>query len=162
MKSAGAEWDAQIEIGVGAFTLGAARAGLAWVDLEPEARTALHAVRSADVGVYKRHGARAPLKPGAIFSAADKAMGSRGWERIVGVSNQRELVAIYVPSKAASARNVKFCLVTVTGEELVVASARSNLEPVLELALNRPEWSRKSRSPHLPEAEPGMNADGHK
>jgi len=144
-----AHWEEQIEIGVGPITLNLARTGLAFVELEPEARTALKAVRGAEVGVYKRRGGgeERQLKPGAILRAADKAMTDRGWDRIVGVLNGRELVAIYAPREIRSPRNVKVCLVTVNERELVVASARSNLEPLMELACNHADWHRKARPP---------------
>ena len=137
MKAAPAEWEEQIEIGVGPLTLNLARAGLAFVDLEPEARTAFQAVRSAEVGVYKLRGARQQLNQAAMLSAADKTMAGRGWDRMVGVMDRRELVAIYVPAQVRSTRNMKVCLVAVNGRELIVASARSNLEPLMELAWNR-------------------------
>ena len=137
MKAAHAEREERIEIGVGPLTLNLARAGLAFVDLEPEARTALHAVRSAELGVYKLRNERRQLNHAAMLSAADKTMAGRGWERVVGVMNRHELVAIYVPGKVHSTRNVKVCLLTVNGRELIVASARSNLEPVMELAWDR-------------------------
>jgi hypothetical protein len=137
MKAARVEREERIEIGVGALTLNLARAGLAFVDLEPEARTALHAVRSAEVGVYKLRHERQQLNHAAMLSAADKTMTDRGWDRVVGVMNRRELVAIYVPGNVRSTRNVKVCLLTVNGRELIVACARSNLEPVMELAWDR-------------------------
>ena len=137
MSAAHAEREERIEIGVGPLTLNLARAGLAFVDLEPEARTALHAVRSAEVGVYKLRNERQPLNHAAMLSAADKTMAGRGWDRVVGVMSRRELVAIYVPGQVRSTRNMKVCLVTVNGHELIVASARSNLEPLMELAWDR-------------------------
>jgi len=137
MKASHAEREERIEIGVGPLTLSLARAGLAFVELEPEARTALDAVRSAEVGVYKLRSARQQLNQAAMLSAADKTMADRGWDRVVGVMNRRELVAIYVPAQVHSTRNVKVCLLTVDGQELVVASARSNLEPLMEMACNR-------------------------
>ncbi len=147
VKSAGVEWDEQIEIGVGAITLNLARAGLALVDLDPEAKAALHAVRSADVGVYKRRHGREQLKRTAILAAADKAMTARGWDRLVGVMNQSELVAVYAPSSARSARNLKVCLMTVNENEFVVAAARSDLEPLMEIAFNHADWHQKARPP---------------
>jgi len=137
MKAAHAEREERIEFGVGPLTLNLARAGLAFVDLEPEARTALHAVRSAEVGVYKLRNERQQLNHAAMLSAADSTMADRGWDRVVGVMNRRELVAIYVPLQVRSTRNLKVCLVTVNGQELIVASARSNLEPLMEMAWNR-------------------------
>ncbi len=127
----------RIELGVGALTLNLARAGLAFVDLEPEARTVLHAVRSAEVGVYKFRGRRQRPNYAAVLSAADKTMAGRGWDRVVGVMNRNELVAIYVPAQAHSTRNVKVCVVALNGQEMVIASARSNLETLTALALDR-------------------------
>ena len=140
MKGAPAEWEEEIEIGFGPLTLNLARAGLAFVDLEPEARSALHAVRSAEVGVYKLRSGHQQLNLAAMLSAADKTMAGRGWDRVVGVMDRRELVAIYVPAQVRSTRNVRVCLLTVDGQELVVASARSNLEPLMALA-----WKRAGR-----------------
>jgi len=137
MKAAHAEREERIEIGVGPLTLNLARAGLAFVELEPEARTALHAVRSAEVGVYKLRNERQQLNHATMLSAADKTMTARGWDRVVGVLNRNELVAIYVPGNVRSTRNMKVCLVTVSGHELIVASARSNLELLMELAWDR-------------------------
>ena len=147
IKSAAAQWDQQIEFGVGAMTLTAARAGLAFVDLEPEARTALQAARGAEVGVYKRRGAKGQLRGGAILLAADKAMTERGWDRIVGVTHGRELVAVYAPQDVRSTRNVKVCVLVLNPEEMVVASARSNLEPLMEMAFNHAVRHRVGRSP---------------
>jgi len=147
MKSAAAQWDEKIEIGVGPITLYLARAGLAFVDLDPEARTALHAVRGAEVGVYKMREGHEQLKRAVILSAADKAMARRGWDRIVGVMNQGEFVAIYVRHDVRSTRNVRVCLLTLSGEGMVVASARSNLEPLMEMAFKRAEWRQKGRAP---------------
>ena len=107
MKAAPAEWEEEIEIGVGPLTLNLARAGLAFVDLEPEARSALHAVRSAEAGVYKLRSDRQQLSLAAMLSAADKTMAGRGWDRVVGVMHRRELVAVYVPGQVRSTRNVK-------------------------------------------------------
>lgn len=143
MKAAHAEREERIEIGVGPLTLNLARAGLSFVDLEPEARTVLHAVRSAEVGVYKLRNERQRLNHATMLSAADKTMAARGWDRVVGVLNRNELVAIYVPGNVRSTRNLKVCLVTVNGHELIVASARSNLEPLMELAWNRAHFRNR-------------------
>src|SRR6266536_1470060 len=70
MKAAHAEREQRIEIGVGPLTLNLARAGLAFVDLEPEARTALQVVRSAEVGVYKLRSESQQLNLAAMLSAA--------------------------------------------------------------------------------------------
>jgi len=135
-KAAPAKPDEVVEIGVGPLTLHLARVALAFVDLDADARTALQTVRGAEVGVYKLRCEQPRLNYAAILSAADKTMANRGWDRVVGVMNRPALVAVYVPAEARSARSVKVCLLLVNGNELVVASARSNLEPLVELAWN--------------------------
>jgi len=99
------------------------------------------------VGVYKLREGHKELKRAVILSAADKAMARRGWDRIVGVLNQGEFVAIYVRHDLRSTRNVRVCLLTLSGEGMVVASARSNLEPLMEMAFKRVEWRQKGRVP---------------
>ena len=140
MKSASGEWDEEIEIGVGALTLNLARAGLAFVSLEPEARAALAAARGAEVGVYRLQKQRRRLDHATMLAKADQAMSRRGWDRVVGVMNEREFVAVYVPNHVRSTRNVKICVVVMDGQELVVASARGNLEPLMEIAFSRAPW----------------------
>jgi hypothetical protein len=147
LKTAGAKWDKEIEIGVGALTLNLVRAGLAFVDLEPDARAAVKALRSAEVGVYKLEAGSKRLNHPDLLIAADKAMTTRGWDRVVAVVSRRELVAIYVPKSCHSARNVRACLVTLNDREMVVASAWSNLEPLMEMAFNQREWRQKGRLP---------------
>ncbi len=143
MKSAAADWNREIEVGVGSFALNLARTALTFVRLEPEARAALRAFRGGDVGVYQRQHRQKRLDHAALLDAADKTMTARGWDRMVGVVGQDELMAIYVPRRVSSPRDMRICLVALNGQELVVASVRSNLEPLLELARSRPEWPQK-------------------
>lgn len=142
MKSDAAPWERKIEIRAGWFTLRLARVGLAFVNLDSDLRAALGAIRGAEVGVYRLKDGRDPLNRVAMLQAADEAMARQGWERLVGVVNRRELVAAYTPRKARFGRSVEVCVVALEGRELVVASARSDLQPLLSIALNRPDWPR--------------------
>lgn len=134
MKSQGDGWHRKIEVGVGPITAGLARTALAFVSLPPEARTALSAFRGGSVGVYHRE--QAPTRPGhaTTLASADQTMEARGWERIVGVRNNDELVAVYLPRQSMSPRNTQVCVLVVKREDMVIASVRGNLEPLLELA----------------------------
>jgi hypothetical protein len=134
MKSVAAEWDKQIEIGVGWVTLTVARLGLAFVDLPPEARTALRAVRGAEVGVYHRRGTGARWDAAALLAAADQAMNSRGWDRLVTVLKEHEGVLVYVLGNSQSPRNMKTCVVVLNQHDMVVATARADLQPLMQLA----------------------------
>ena len=72
-----------------------------------------------------------------MLGAADSAMNRRGWDRVVGVLDGEDMVAVYVSSKTTSCRLLECCVVVFDGEQMVVASARGNLEPLLKLTQNR-------------------------
>jgi hypothetical protein len=139
--ASGIAWQREVELSVGALPLGLARVVMGFVRQAPEeARMALRAVRSVEVGVYRAQPSHGPIEAHTVLTSADKTMTARGWDRVVGVSEGREVVGIYVPRKMASARNVEVCVLVLDGDEMVVVSARGNLEAALELACNRPEW----------------------
>lgn len=134
-------WDERIELSVGPLTFGAVRAGLSFVELDPEPRAALQSIRGAEAGIYElRSGVTRPDR-GQMLRAADEAMARRGWERLLVVATEGELVTAYVPSDNQPTANLRVCLAVFQGRQLVVVSARGNIESLLELALSRPEWS---------------------
>jgi hypothetical protein len=135
-QATGEAWMSEVELGIGALTLGLARAGGAALDLPPEARAVLQSVRNADVGVYRlRHPDRI-VSGAAVLSAADRALAPQGWDRLVGVIDGRhKTVAIYVASEPEWTRRIKLCVVVIDGPQMVIVSARGNPEPLLELAL---------------------------
>jgi hypothetical protein len=134
MNHAQGQWEERFSLGVGPVTLGLARLGLRWVDLDPEARLAVDSIKGADVGVYHCSQRQAASSFARVLEDADRVMRPRGWERIVTVQHRQELVMIYLPAQIQSVREVKICGLTQQGGDLVVASARSKLEPLLELA----------------------------
>ena len=146
IKSSGVEWRQRIALHAGGLTLSAVRAGLSFVHLDAGARAALQAVRGAEVGVYQLPSGTKPPDRAAMLAAADGAMTARGWDRVVGVMDGQDLVTVYVPDKTASARRMKCCLMVFDGHEMVVGSARADLEPLVKYALAQPVISTKVRS----------------
>lgn len=137
LKAGGKGWDAQIELGVGALTFGLARSGAAFLDLPPEAKTVLRSVRGADVGIYRYYGVERPVQGAKFLRAADLTLEERGYERMVGVLNGHETVAVYVPRQIASTRSLRMCVVVANESEMVIVSARGNPEPLITMALER-------------------------
>lgn len=135
-EATGEAWNSEIELGVGALTMGVARAGGLVVELPPEARAVLRSVRGADVGVYRlRHPDRV-VTGATVLPAADRALIDRGWDRLLGVIDGRDkTVAIYVSREPEWSRRMKLCLVVVDGPQMVLVAARGNPEPLLKLAL---------------------------
>jgi hypothetical protein len=146
MKAAGEGWAAEIELGVGPLTFGLARGGAQFVDLPQEARTALRAMRGADVGVYKYFGIDRPKTGAELLPAVHEGMAQRGWERLVTVLDDRETVAIYVPEELDSNDHLRLCVLVVNESEMVIVSARGNPEPLIKLALNK---AREASGQHL-------------
>jgi hypothetical protein len=146
IKSSGVEWRQQIALSAGGLPLCAIRAGLSFVRLDDGARAALQSVRGAEVGIYQLpSGAKSPERA-ALLAAADAAMMARGWDRVVGVMDGQDLVAVYLPGKIASSRRMKCCLMVFDGQEMVVVSARANLEPFLKYVFAQPDIAAKVRS----------------
>jgi hypothetical protein len=109
--------------------------------LEAEPRAVLETVRGAEVGVYELAEEPTCGDRESLLAAADKAMGGRGWQRVVGVRRDREVVGVYVPGKRVASRRMKVCVVVLHGRDLVVASARGNIEPLMALAAQRLDLS---------------------
>jgi hypothetical protein len=143
IRSSGVEWRQQIALNAGRLTLGAVRAGLSCVKLDPGARAALQSVRSGGVGVYQLPLGTPPPDRAAMLAAADSAMTARGWERVVGVMDGHDLVTVYLPKNVAVHR-LKCCVMVFDGEKMILVSAQTNLEPLLEYALNQPALRGKA------------------
>jgi hypothetical protein len=137
IKASGVEWRPQIVLNAGRLTLGAVRAGLSCVRLDPAARAALQSVHAAEVGVYQLPAGKPPPNRAAMLASADSAMAARGWERVVGVIDGRDLVAVYFP-KEASVQRLKCCVLVFDGKEMVLVSAQGNPLPLATYALAQP------------------------
>jgi hypothetical protein len=126
--------DQQFELGLGPLTLGAARWGLQKVDLDQDVRLVLNSVRGVEVGIYRYPKTKLTRSNQSLLANADAAMRPRGWERLVTVMRGGDSVLVYVPSMMRSSKDVRLCILTQKEGDLVLISARSNLEPLLALA----------------------------
>jgi hypothetical protein len=135
LESKALKWDERIELSVGPVTTYLVRKGLSFAELDPDAQAALEAIRHAEVGLYRLHSARTGLDCASVLSECDEVMARRDWERLVGVIADGQVVAVYVPKSNFNSRDMKACAAVLHGRDLVIVSARSNLEPLLELAL---------------------------
>ena len=147
MNTAGGEWHKKITVHVGFFTTGLIRFGSQFFNVPPEARAAIDSVRGGEVGIYTCRQEPASFDRGAIFAAADKSMKAHGWARVVGVAQNNQLVAVYMPRKTISTSNVRCCVMVLDEQKLILASAHGNLEPLLRVAGDR--WNVSEVSQHL-------------
>ena len=143
IESSGVDWHQKIALNVGGLTMGVARGGLSMVHLDERARAALQTVRGVEVGIYQLSADTETLDRAAMLVAADEAMGARGWQRVVGVMAERELVAIYVPEKNTTLQRLNCCVMVFDGRQMVLACARTNPQPLVQCLLKQPALRAK-------------------
>ncbi len=146
MDASGVEWRQQIGLNIGGTTFGLLRAGLSFVSLDPEARAAVQAVRGAEVGIYALESASRLPDNAAMLAIADRVLNARGWERVVGVIEDKTLVGVYLPAKKFSARNANCRVMVFDGDRMILVNGRANLEPLLECLGDKIDLSDKLRS----------------
>ena len=143
VKASGGEWEPVMVFNVGGFTTGAVRAGLSFAHLDAEPRAALQTVHGVEIGIYQlESGADTPDRA-AMLASADTAMTGRGWDRVVGVMDGQALVGVYVPANIKSFSKLKCCVMVFDGKQMIVASARTNLQPLLTCIMEKPEVRSK-------------------
>jgi hypothetical protein len=133
MEAVPGNWHKRIALNVGSGTVGLVRFGTIFFHLPPDARTALQALNSGEVGVYQFEERIAHPDYGAILTSADKSMRRRGWERIVGVVHEGQFVAVYAPENL-DPKEISCCVAVLNDENLVIVQAHGNISPLLELA----------------------------
>ena len=87
-----------------------------------------------EVGVYELQKQPRQADYRAVLAAADQTMSRRGWERIVGVLEGEQCVAIFVPQKKFSLENTACRVLVLNERDLVIVSARGNLTSLLDVA----------------------------
>ena len=134
MAATNADWDTRIQFSVGSLSFGALRTCLSFIpDVDDDARLALGVVRHASVGVYELADRSINWSREQLFTETDKAMHRRGWSRLVGVSQSKETVLVYVPDDADMDGSFDVCLAVVDGKQLVVASASMDGDTLVKL-----------------------------
>src|SRR5688572_5558648 len=135
LKLQTAEAEEKIELGVGFFTVGLAKLGARFVELPPEVRGILGSVDGVECSVYELRGPASNFAE--VLSQADERMDERGLDRVVGLLEREQLIAVYVPRKMKSHRDMSISVMVLTKSELICASARGDLDSVMQLAITK-------------------------
>ncbi len=133
IKASGVPWQRQVEFSAGPILLGLARFGLSFAPLDPDGRLAIQAIRGAEVAVFQSPGGRDVTANPAVLNAVDDVMTRRGWDRMVGVRQEGNTVAVYVPKQDPGGDLVHACVLVINEDHLVVVSGRTDLRPLMEL-----------------------------
>ncbi len=126
--------DKKIALHAGFLTAGLARTVSRFLDLPPEAHAAFEAFRGAEVAIYDVQSGFVDTNPAAVMAAADKTMVARGWSRLAGVVDEGQLVCVYLPAKRVSSSRMRCSVLVLNREQLVLVSARADLDPLLDIA----------------------------
>lgn len=139
-----ARFHKRVEVSAGWAPFALARWGAGFASVPSEATALLRAARAGEASISRLDCGSLPPDPAALLQAADAAMDKKGWDRLTGVARGRDLVAVYVPRGAASSGDFRVCVLTLAKRDLVCASARVDLAPLLELVREKagPEWDR--------------------
>ncbi|HEY3915769.1 MAG TPA: hypothetical protein VGN61_14875 [Verrucomicrobiae bacterium] len=133
MESVPGRWHKHFAINVGGVTLAVARFGASFTHLPPDAKAALQFLDHGEVGIYEMEERMPPPDYVLILKTADKSMRCRGWERIVGVVEPGQFVAVYAPINHWG-KDISCCVAVLDDRNLVIVSARGDTVPVLEFA----------------------------
>jgi len=135
MDSSPAGWNKKIALHLGGLTTALVRTGLKFVHLGPEPRAAIELLRTVEFGIYRSANRSDCIVGSSALAASDRVMSKRGWERVIVVCNEHELVVIYVPNQPSSrCSNLLCCFAVVNRDTLVVASIKGNPSALLEIA----------------------------
>jgi len=134
IEASGKGWKPQFRVGVGPLSLGLLRATLCFTGIDPEAAAALQALHAADVSLDRRF-KHVPQAPSATWlSKADARLQPLGWQRTITVVERDHTVLVYFPTAERPTKDLEVCVVVLEPDQLIVASARSDLQPLLDLA----------------------------
>lgn len=137
-------WERQVEFGIGRLPVWFAKAGLAFVPLEPEVRAGMEAFQCADVAVYQHRAGAPEVDRDAVFAKVRAAMERQGWEPLALVRDGQDVVGIFTPASVSSTSDrLRASVFVMDGRDLVVVSAEARLQPLLELAWSRSPLLRK-------------------
>lgn len=133
VETTGQHWKKKVEFNVGSWTTGLAQLGSGFIPMDARAKEVLRGVRAAEVGVYRLSQSLDAATSAELMAATDRAMGGRGWNRLVGVRNHDVTVMVYAPKQTISPDDVTVCFVVVDGRDVVVGQGRGSLEPLMSL-----------------------------
>lgn len=139
-STAAGAWRPELELSVGRLPAWCARSALGWVELPPEARAAVNAVRSAAVGIYRRPAteatpATAPLE---MLRQVETTLKERGWSPVVTVREGDRTIAVLTRGESGDGESpLAACALVMEDARLILVAGDLQLTPLLELGIER-------------------------
>jgi hypothetical protein len=152
----GAQWQKQVEANVGFLPLSIARIVLPFTPAPPEAQQAFSAIRSVEVSVHELRSSKPDHA--RILRDADEDMRKRGWDRVLAVLEKDNVFALYITPDSGPGGKVKASVLFVEGRQMFAATGRANLQPIMDLAMNKAEEGFLKKHRHREIASATSNA----
>jgi len=132
MASGDSVLNRQAELRLGWLPLTAMRQGLRWVELDPQARLALDSIRSVEAGVYASAEEDSADVAG-LMAAGDGALRPLGWDRMVGVVHEGDVVRVYSRETPGDPEDLHLCVLVRHEGRLILAAIRCRTGPLLAM-----------------------------
>lgn len=111
-----------------------------FVALSKDQREFLSSVRGLSVGVYEiasGHGDEPGILTRSRLGELDARMDKRGWVRLVAVGERDDAVLVYTTKDEIEGSEARFCVALADRGQLIVASVRADLEPIVRFVRER-------------------------
>lgn len=131
VKGDDAQWHKKVELNIGSVPFAVGRMVVPFLDIDPDAKLAVSAVRALDVSVYELKSSE-PNRA-RILTEADARMNKRGWDRAVAALNNDATVAVYTKGKPGD--ELKVSVLVLNERNMVAVTGSGRLEPVMEIAM---------------------------
>jgi hypothetical protein len=128
-----ARWRKQIELNLGSLPFTAARLAMPFIDVNPEVKLAVSAVRGLELSVHELKSSEPDRA--RILAESDAKMTKRGWDRVVAVLDGHTAVAVYTQTDGGAALNISALILD--GRQMVAVTGQGNLQPLYELAMKK-------------------------
>ena len=132
-----------VEVTIPSWVATLARAGASMADIDPQAATALRAVKDGQLGVYEL--AERPDRSTvlAMLKVADGRLTDEGWTRMITVLEEGKCVAVYgLDSSFRPDKAMRVFIMVLDDHDLVIVSTTGRAEPLAEFASSAMEGLR--------------------
>jgi hypothetical protein len=124
----------KIEFGVGFFTVGLAKLATKFVDIQMKRAWRFIAPKRRMRRLRSQTASREPQLGLGASRRGDGASRVRTPRRVI---QEKQLVAVYIPTGMSSTRYLQASILVLDGHHLVCASAEANAEDLIELATSK-------------------------
>jgi len=118
----------------GSLLFGLVRGGCSFFTVPPEVTAGLQAIHGVETSICRWDHPPKTADYHHVIEMVDRAMETRGWERMVTVVDDGILVLVFNSTKNKSPRDQRFCVAVSQGENLILTSVRGDCNPLIALA----------------------------